>query len=72
MTIKLTCGHYIKNYDDAVNISVRSTSLCMFDGYVPAVEYLSVCPECYKERLTWDNHILHTEEEESEWMSSKI
>lgn len=41
----------------------------MFDGVVPCVEYISVCKDCYEERIGWDDYLINSDEEEEKWLS---
>lgn len=69
--IKLVCGCEVNDYEGVVDIRMKADGLCMFDGWVPAVEYLQVCNLCYEERYSKYPDLILSDQEEEDWMNSK-
>lgn len=66
MTIILTCGHKIEDFDDEIQCAVAGYSR----SFGRAVFYKSLCKQCYDE-YEKDGMILHDEGEENKWLGGK-
>ena len=69
--IKLKCGCNVSDYETVVDIRMKETSICMFQGIIPSVSYYSVCNLCYEERYSKYPDLILTDEQETEWLSKE-
>ena len=65
-----TCGHQQTDFDTVTTIAVKTTEITE-QGWVKAIHYLSVCPDCLK-RYKEDDLILENEYEESLWINHRV
>jgi hypothetical protein len=73
MTQHLPCGCTVPFGAAAVvNIRMKSESLCIFQGFVPAIDYLTVCNTCYEERYSKYPDLILTDEQESLYLNSEF
>jgi hypothetical protein len=72
MTQQLPCGCTIPFDAATVNIRMKSETLCIFEGFVPAVEYLTVCSKCYEERYSKYPDLILTDEQEELYLNTKF
>lgn len=70
--IKLVCGCEVDGYEGTVDIKMKETSVCMFEGVVPSVSYFTVCNLCYEERYSRYPDLILSEEEELEWLAKEF
>lgn len=70
--IKLVCGCEVESYEGLIDVKMKETSICMFEGVVPSVSYFSVCNLCYEERYSKYPELILTEEEEIEWLTREL
>ena len=71
---RLPCGCNIEHdYDETmVEIRLRSESICILDGVMPAVECFRVCNLCYEDRYSKYPDLILTDEEETLWLNTKF
>lgn len=70
--IKLVCGCEVSGYEGTIDISMKETSVCMFEGVVPSVSYFTVCNLCYEERYSKYTDLILSEEEEEKWLTTEF
>lgn len=70
--IKLICGCDVEDYEGTIDIKMKETSICMFEGIVPSVSYFKVCNLCYEERYSKYPDLILTEEDEINWLTKEI
>ena len=61
--IKLPCGCTIKPFTTTHHIRMKSESLCVFNGQLPAIEHLEVCDGCYEDRYSKYPYLILTDEQ---------
>ncbi|AGH32229.1 hypothetical protein VPHG_00166 [Vibrio phage 11895-B1] len=68
--IILHCGCEVSCDETRIPVRMKSESIDMFEGWVPSVQYLEVCNQCYEERYSKYEDTIFTDEQEDEWLNS--
>ena len=66
MTIILSCGHKVEDFDDEIHGAVADYAR----DNTRAISYMALCKQCYDE-YEKDGMILHDEGEENKWLYGK-
>lgn len=67
--IILPCGCKVEGYDGTVDIRIKSEGIDPFVGFVPAIEYFTVCNLCYEHRYSKYPDLILTDEEEHNYLN---